>query len=375
MKIVWLAPEPPVPPLTGGRERARRMLDYLAQQHAVQLITFASPEEEPSLMELRRKLARLTIVPYPSRRESASSQMHRVVAEALEASPEVAHVQGLEMQRYVPRNAHVRCVLDLHDVPSLLKARLIKAETALLVRSRNRLELIAVKRREAEAVCRASAIIVVSEHDRKMLSSAHMDQASKIIVMSNGVDLDYWTLSESDSDPATVLFPGALNWPPNIDAAQMLIRSVLPHVRVRVPQVQAIIAGYQPDPALRALAQADASFTLIADPLDMRPIFARATVVVVPLRAATGTRYKILQAMALGRPVVSTPIGAEGLDLEKNVQLSIAPLVEPFSEALIQLLMHPARRAELVRAGQAVIRRYAWDNYLPVLDSLYPDAV
>jgi glycosyltransferase involved in cell wall biosynthesis len=106
----------------------------------------------------------------------------------------------------------------------------------------------------------------------------------------------------------------------------------------------------------------------------MRPIFARASVVAVPLRAATGTRYKILQAMAMGRPVVSTPIGAEGLDLEKDVHLLIAPLVEPFSDALVSLLTQPARRVELARAGQAIIQRHAWGNYLPMLDSLYTNA-
>ena len=374
MKIVWLAPEPPVPPLTGGRERSQRMLAYLARRHTVQLITFATPEEEPGLMELHRELARLTIVPYPSRREPLSSQMSRVVAEAIGGRPDAVHVQGLEMYRYVPQNADVRYVLDLHDVPGLLEARLIAVKAAPLARIWSQLKLAAVNRRETEAICQASAVIVVSEQDRKALRSAHVAQDNKIVVIPNGVDLDYWALSEVDPDPATVLFPGALNWPPNIDAAIMLIHAVLPYVRARVPQVQVIIAGYQPDPALRALAQADAPFTLIANPPDMRPIFARAMVVAVPLRAATGTRYKIVQAMAMGRPVVSTPIGAEGLDLEKDVHLLIAPLVEPFSEALVHLLTHPARRAELVRSGQTIIQRHAWDNYLPVLDSLYPAA-
>jgi hypothetical protein len=73
MKIVWLAPEPPIPPLTGGRERPRRMLDYLARRHNVHLITFAAPEEEPGLEELRQNLARLTIVPYPSHRALLSN--------------------------------------------------------------------------------------------------------------------------------------------------------------------------------------------------------------------------------------------------------------------------------------------------------------
>ena len=253
MKIVWLAPEPPIPPLTGGRERPRRMLDYLARRHNVHLITFAAPEEEPGLMELRRNLARLTIVPYPSRRALLSKEMRRAVAAAIEDRPAVLHVQGLEMYRYVPPAARVRYVLDLHDVPGLLAARLLEIKPTL-ARIGQQWQAFTVQHRETEAVGRASAIMVVSEQDRTALSSAHVDQVGKIVVLPNGEDLNYWSRSDIAPDPATVLFPGALNWPPNIDAARVLIQAVLPYVRARVPNAKFVIAGYQPDPALRALS-------------------------------------------------------------------------------------------------------------------------
>jgi glycosyltransferase involved in cell wall biosynthesis len=90
------------------------------------------------------------------------------------------------------------------------------------------------------------------------------------------------------------------------------------------------------------------------------------------MRAASGTRLKILQALAMRRPVVSTGIGAEGLGLEANSHLLVAPVVEAFAEALIHLLTHPARQAALVRAGRAIIWRHAWEKLLPALDVLYP---
>jgi glycosyltransferase involved in cell wall biosynthesis len=371
MNIVWLAPEPPIPPLTGGRERSRRMLEYLARRHAVHLVTFAAQEEKSGLDDLRHELADLTAIAYPSGWEYWSSQMCQAVGDAISSWPDLVHIQGLDMYRYMPSGSNIRCVLDLHDVPGLLEARLMRLEPTFPASIWRAMKLAHVYCCEITAIRRANAVIVVSEQDRMALASAYADQAHKLVVIPNGQDLGYWTWSGADPDPATVMFPGALNWLPNIDAARVLIQSVLPYVRASVPQVQVIIAGCQPDPALHALVQSCPSVTLIADPSDMRPLFARATVVAVPLRAATGTRHKILQAMAMGRPVVSTCMGAEGLGLVAGVDLLVAPVVEPFGDALAYLLTHPARRVELVQAGQAAIHRYAWENYLPRLDTLY----
>ncbi len=372
MNIVWLAPEPPVPPLTGGRERSRRVLDYLGQRHTIHLVTFAAPEERPALADLRQSVSLVTPVPYPARWGRISHHMRRAVEQATRCRPDVVHAQGLDMARYAPTDTGIRSVLELYDVPHLLNARLLDATPSPRSKLWRAWSLACVRRREAIALRRASAVIVVSEQDQSALASAHAARVPEIVLVPNGVDLDYWTPPDIAPDPCTLLFPGALNWSPNVDAARVLARSVLPRVRASLPQARAIIAGRRPGPDLRALARSDASLTLVADPADMRPIFARSTVVVVPLRAASGTRLKILQALAVERPVVSTAIGAEGLGLRDGVHLALAPLVRPFGDALVHLLTNPARRAKLVAAGRAIIQRHAWENCLPRLDAIYP---
>lgn len=372
MNIVWLTPEPPVPPMTGGRERSRRVIEYVAKRHAVHLITFAAPKELSLLTRLHGAVANVTAIPYPSRWGRFSTKMHQAVERAVRAHPDAIHVQGLDMARYVPPDPTLCCNLELHDVPSLLEERLMCVKHLSPGKLRHRLGLIRVRCRERAAVRRASAVVAVSEQDRMAVLSAHGDHARQVITVPNGVDLGYWIPSDTIPEPYTVLFPGAFNWWPNVDAARVLTQSVLPCVRVRLPRAKAIIAGSEPCPAVRAMAQADPAVTLVSDPVDMRPLFAQAAAIVVPMRAASGARHKILQALAVRRPVVSTGIGAEGLELEADSHLLVAPVVEAFAEALIHLLTHPARQAALVRAGRAVISRHAWEKLLPALDALYP---
>jgi glycosyltransferase involved in cell wall biosynthesis len=103
----------------------------------------------------------------------------------------------------------------------------------------------------------------------------------------------------------------------------------------------------------------------------MQPLFNRATVVAVPLRAATGTRLKILQALACGRAVVSTPVGARGLDLLPGQDLFVAGLVQPFAEALVELLESEVSRRALQSSGWQSVQKYAWRHHLPILDQVY----
>jgi glycosyltransferase involved in cell wall biosynthesis len=105
----------------------------------------------------------------------------------------------------------------------------------------------------------------------------------------------------------------------------------------------------------------------------MRPLFAQATVVVVPIASASGTRLKILQALAAGRAVVSTPAGAQGLALTPGRDLLVAPLGDEFAAAVVRLLENDAERAALAAAGRAAVERYAWVNTLPALDAVYAD--
>lgn len=372
MKILWLEPEPPVPPLTGGRERARRLLDYLSQRHLIYLLTFADPEDEPGLDELRCQLAGVTTVPYPPDVSRPSLTMQQAVQTTMHHfQPDRLHVHGLDLWPYTPPDA---CrILDLHNAPSLLQSRLsaIHRRVPLLSGWRQRRTLARWHRQEVAAVTQATAVIVTSERDRDAILAGLSQETPPVVVIPNGVSLADWPPATSPTEPATILFPGALNWPPNIDAVQILVRDVLPLVQKSLPGVRLVIAGRLPDRAVWRLAGGITAVSLITNPPDMHPIFARAAVVAVPLRAASGTRLKILQALAVGRPVVSTSVGAEGLGLANGRHLAIAELVRPFANALVELLADPVRQQLLIEAGQSIISQFDWNHHLPALDIVY----
>ena len=212
--------------------------------------------------------------------------------------------------------------------------------------------------------------MVVSRADRDIILRTHLAKA--LTILPNGVDTEFWSQVTEQPGEATILFPAALNWRPNIEAAHRLVEQILPRLRARIPNLRLIVAGRLPSPQMRALASAHANINLITDPPDMRPIFAQATAVVVPMEGASGTRLKILQALAAGRPVISTPNGAAGLSLEPGKHLMVADLVQPFVEAVAQVLADADLRGALVRAGREVAPRYDWQHFLPILDNLYP---
>ena len=363
--LLYLAPEAPVPPLSGGRERAQRVLGALAERLPVYLLACGAGEEAAALGDLARAagLAGLTVRPYPPARAGyvGLTPVVRRLAVELPALQAI-HCQGLDLWPAARAAAtDARRVLELHDLPPELQP--LPTEVTPDRRHLARLT-------ELNA---ASALVVVSEHDRARLKAWGV--RPPIQVVENGVDLSAWAgVPEADpAAPPTLLFPAALNWPPNVAAARALVEQVLPRVRAAVPGAQAVIAGRQPSPELRAWATRQAGLTLLADPPDMRPLFAQATLVVAPFAAASGTRLKILQALAAGRAVVATPAGALGLAFADGRDLLVAPLAEAFAQACVRLLHNPAERAALVTAGRAAVARYDWDAVLPAVDAVYGD--
>jgi polysaccharide biosynthesis protein PslH len=382
VRILWLAPEPPIPPLTGGRERARRMLTYLGARHRVHLLTLAEPADAQALEELQTTLDGVTAVPYRPHSRDNPGALRAALEELVPRwLPDSIHVQGLDAWPGRPPGDHY--VLDLHDVPSLLEDRLLalQPQKPWPFRPLPRRRLTGLHRLERLAVGAARAVIVASPDDARAVVARGRARLP-VTVLPNGVDSAFWSLPGSQlpgsqppgSQPSgpTVLFPGALNWPPNIDAARVLATSVLPLLKEQLVDVRIVIAGRRPAAALVALAAADPAVRLLPDPDDMRPIFSAVTVIAVPLRAATGSRLKILQALAAGRPVVSTPAGAAGLELQPERHLLVAPLVEPFANAVTGLLKDPAARARLVAAGHEAVRSHSWQRFLPALDAVYP---
>jgi glycosyltransferase involved in cell wall biosynthesis len=175
-----------------------------------------------------------------------------------------------------------------------------------------------------------------------------------------GVDTAYFTPNGTAEEPARLVFTGSMDWHPNDDAMRWFIDAVLPRIRAAVPGVSLAIVGRKPGrPLIEAARRAAVEVTGTVD--DVREHVARAAVFVVPLRIGGGTRLKIFEALSMGKPVVSTTIGAEGLPLEEGVHLVRADGPAAFADAVVALLRDPARRRALGQAGRRLVEeRYGW---------------
>jgi len=217
-----------------------------------------------------------------------------------------------------------------------------------------------MRRFEAQACARVSLTIAVSEADREVLAADA--PGAKVRSISTGVDVSYFTPNGAHELPAGLVFTGAMDWYPNEDAMLYLVEAILPLIRREVSQASLVVVGRNPSPRLRtAAAEAGVHVTGTVD--DVRPYVADAAVYVVPLRIGGGTRLKIFEALAMGKAVVSTTVGAEGLPLIPGEHFIQADGPADFAKAVVSLLRNPVRRRELGVAGRRLVEeRYSWPS-------------
>jgi glycosyltransferase involved in cell wall biosynthesis len=219
-----------------------------------------------------------------------------------------------------------------------------------MARALLRREIDALRRTEAALAERAAVTVAVSRHDAELLAALAPD--ARVAVVANGVDLASCALLPPPSlDPPRLLFLGSYDYAPNVAAASALALEVLPAVRQVAPGAEALLAGADRAGALDALAALPGVNILgrVASPADAH---ARASALVVPMRFGGGSRIKIIEAWALGRPVVATPQGAEGLDARDGEHLLLATDAAGFAAAIRRLRDEPGLAARLVDQGR-----------------------
>jgi len=208
---------------------------------------------------------------------------------------------------------------------------------------------------------RASRAMVCSHVDQRLLHQFR--RSLPIFVVPNVVNTDLIRPLErslTDSTDPVLLFTGQMDWYPNRDAVEYFVRSSLPRVRVFCPKVRCVIAGRNPPTQFVEQFKSDSKIEFTGTVPDIRPYLAAATLVIVPLRFGSGTRVKILEACAAGKPVVSTSIGAEGLILEPGKEIIVADDPAEFAESVVAMLQDPARRDAIASFSRAAVtERYS----------------
>jgi glycosyltransferase involved in cell wall biosynthesis len=250
-------------------------------------------------------------------------------------------------------------VLFQHNVETLLWQRQAAHEPSLVRRLLFRVEAAKMQRYERAALRRFEHIIAVSPHDREAMSDAI--PADRITVVPTGVDLEQFRgYAGRDAGTDNVVFLGSMDWEANIDGAEYFCREIWPDMLRRVPTARFQIVGRNPAPRVQRLASESVEIT--GSVPSVVPYLASAAVFVVPLRIGGGTRLKIFEGMAMGRAVVSSSVGAEGLNVTHGRDALLADTPSAFSDAVVDLLTNPMQRHALGAAAAQLAARYDWSS-------------
>lgn len=333
--------------------------------HFQQVTLLEEPARTP-LMYLRRALLRHERYPQDADQAWAGNLWQAVAQHLAAQSYDVVHVfGGVQVYEIAPLLADQAALITPYESFSLYLQRLLQQEGGVTHWVNYRM----ARHYESWLYDRYSDIVVLTEIDKAEL--LRLNPALTVHVIPNGIDLDYFTGGpDIDArDPATLLFIGNYDYPPNVDAAQFLAYDVMPIVREALPSARLQLVGNAPPPALQTLNLKHIEVTGRVP--DVRPYLAQATAFAAPLRVGAGLKNKVLEALAMHIPTVATPISVDGIDVTHDESVLVAsPAL--FAGAAVRLLRDRLLQRKLARNGRAIIEaRYSWERVADQYEALY----
>jgi glycosyltransferase involved in cell wall biosynthesis len=268
----------------------------------------------------------------------------------------------------LPRTA--RLVLDEHNIEYDILRRTTSAERPSPRKLYNWANYLKLRREERATWRQADGVTLTSERDEELLRRDAPE--TRTAVIPNGVDIDYFRPSEGTVEPDTIMFFGAINYYPNTEGLLFFLDEVFPLVKRQHPGARLWIVGQQPPPSIIQRAGGDVLVTGLVE--DVRPYIERAAVVIAPLRIGGGTRLKIVEAMAMGKPIVATHLGAEGLKMQDGKDILLADTAQHFARQVAAVL----NDQDLARRLGAAARRcaeslYTWRAAVDRLEGFYDE--
>jgi polysaccharide biosynthesis protein PslH len=392
MKILWVKAGKLLPVDTGGKIRSYNILRGLRTRNQVTLlsyyggardvnyerdiadrvpgaVTIHTGVPDSSAIDYVKRLA--NPAPYAVTKFTSLKVARKISALLADGRFDVAVCDFLSASLNFSRASGTPIVLFQHNVESALWDRQQRHEPNPMKRLAFKLEAAKMLRYERATVRRFDHVVAVSESDREIMKT--MTDALRISVVPTGVDLSQYQAAKGQ--PATrplVIFLGSMDWEANIDAVEYFCLEIWPRVRAAVPDARFRIVGRNPHPRVTRLASESVEVTGTVPSVIEH--LKEAAVVVVPLRVGGGTRLKIFEAMAMGKAVVSTSIGAEGLDVHHDRDILLADAAESFADATIALLRDRELCERIERAACDLAAQYDWsviaEQFEAVLASL-----
>jgi glycosyltransferase involved in cell wall biosynthesis len=394
MRLVYLCREQPWRDHSGALMRNYQLVSALAREHRVTLVTFSRPEVERNtrfdtlagicedIVEVPQAtcafsltfryedwvgaLTRLGVLlssPTPRQiRRWQSVEFVDALRRLRRAGDDVVVASRPALAEMARDAGFTRILLDLPDMESAMVSRGLSATAGYKSKPIDWAESMKFRIYDARLPSRFWRISVCKDEDRFHFGSKPPDN---VVVIPNGTE-PHPATPQSDEAPGEILFVGGLFYHPNIDAVLYFHREIFPIIRRSVAHARFRIVGLDPDASIRELDNGR-DCVVNASVEDLSPFYARASVVVVPMRLGAGSKLKVVEALARGKALVSTTFGAEGFDLRPGLDLEIGDTPEAFAANCIRLLGDPAARATLAANGrERTLERYTWRAITPL---------
>jgi polysaccharide biosynthesis protein PslH len=382
VRLLWVKAGKLLPVDTGGKIRSYNILRRLADIYRLTLVSYYGGERDAAyeaalLSEFPGAQAICTgavdsdglsgVLDYVRRLPDSAPysvtkythpKVRSVVEELLAGGQfDLAICDFLAASRNFPDKLPIPCALFQHNVESSLWERMARTETHPLRKISYTYESARMSRYERRSLARFHHIIAVSDNDREQLLA--MDPSCEIAVIPTGVDTKKFPVAPASSaTPPRIVFTGSMDWEPNMDAVEYFCGQIWPRILTQCPDAVFQIVGRNPFARVERLASPSVEVTgTVPSVIDY---LRDATVVVVPLRIGGGTRLKIYEAMAMGKALVSTSIGAEGLTFQNGRDLMLADDAASFADAILLLLRDAEVRRRFEQAATQLAAQFDW---------------
>jgi sugar transferase (PEP-CTERM/EpsH1 system associated) len=384
VKILWVKAGGLVPLDSGGKIRSYNILKELGRRHQVTFFSFHPVQEDAAHRELDGMFHRVVSCPLNLPGPKSFSELLEYGAAVFSPQPyaiskycrpqvsaelrklvagesfDVIICDFLVAAGVIPWETTVPKVLFTHNVEAMIWKRHYEIARNPLWKALSWREWKTMARAERVYLAKADRVLAVSQTDCEAF--AEFLPRNKLSVIPTGVDIEYFRPSAAAEQENTVVFTGSMDWMPNEDGIFYFAEHVLPLIRAEIPTVKLIVVGRKPSRKMQELAARDpAHIRLTGWVEDVRPHVATGAACIVPLRVGSGTRLKIFEAMAMGKAVVSTTVGAEGLPGRHGMELLLADSPEDFAACTLQLLRDRQMRRRIGSAARELVEsKYSW---------------
>ena len=388
-RILIFTPSVPYPPNWGFAIRVFNIVKYLALQNDVTVLTFAREDDADNLRILQEQTgANVVSVPFkygtgPQRRAQAfslfqpqsfstqsltSAKMQETLTHLIRQNDfDLMQVESSQLGGYDFSGGGV-LILDEHNIEYELLYRMCKTEKSVDRRVYGWVEYLKLKREEQQFWSRADGCVMTSERETFIVRK--IMPGKSITTAPNGVDTDFYLPTDTPTDPNSIVFTGLMRYRPNIDAALYFAEEIFPLILAKRPETVFSVVGMGPPDTVERLVSENIIVTGAVP--DIRPYVDKAAVCVIPLRMGSGTRLKVLEALSMGKAMVSTSVGCEGIDVKTNEHLFIEDDPTQFANAVITLLEDAELRNRLGAAGRKLaVEKYGWESVVRDLEAYH----